>query len=318
MTAKLNASTPLIEQALATFPQTLQAVASDTTNLRILLTRVSALGSHGQGAARPQPVQPAHRLRRAAPDPGRAGGERLASWCRTFNSLIAFGKLFDRAAPGDYINLDATLQLAWGMPAQIAHRNTASPSSDDADDDAAERGSEVKKNMVLSQIVVFGVISIVIVSYTLFNLLGVRLTNQPYSLTVQLPTGGGIFGGAEVAYRGVEVGRVSSVHLRPDGVTLGLKIDHGTQIPRNSVAHIYDLSAVGEQYVDLVPSVTEHRSAARRGRHPGQPDDDAAEDGDRALRPAAVRQLHQPARPERHRLRRAPPRSPVPARSSRR
>ena len=108
--------------------------------------------------------------------------------------------------------------------------------------------------MVLSQIVVFGVISIVIVSYTLFNLLGVRLTNQPYSVTVQLHTGGGIFGGAEVAYRGVEVGRVTSVHLHPDGVTLGLKINHGTKIPRNTVAHIYDLSAVGEQYVDLVPT----------------------------------------------------------------
>ena len=32
-----------------------------------------------------------------------------------------------------------------------------------------------------------------------------------------------------------------------------MAIDDGTEIPDNSIAHVYDLSAVGEQYVDLVP-----------------------------------------------------------------
>ena len=119
----------------------------------------------------------------------------------------------------------------------------------------------MKRRTVWAQLVVFGVISIAIVSYTVFDLLGVRLTNRPFAVTMELPTGGGIFDGAEVAYRGVAVGRVSAVKLTTGQVTLTLQIDHGERIPSNSVAHVYDLSAVGEQYVDLVPPVSSTPSA---------------------------------------------------------
>ena len=112
----------------------------------------------------------------------------------------------------------------------------------------------MNRRTVLAQLLVFGVISVAIVAYTVFDLLGVHLTNRPFAATMELPTGGGIFDGAEVAYRGVAVGRVSAVRLGTDRVTLTLQIDHGTKIPSNSIAHIYDLSAVGEQYVDLVPA----------------------------------------------------------------
>ena len=80
-----------------------------------------------------------------------------------------------------------------------------------------------------------------------------RLTGKPYSMTVELDNAGGIFEGSEVAYRGVGVGRVSSIDLHSDGVTITLDIDSGTDVPDNATAHIYDLSAVGEQYVDLEP-----------------------------------------------------------------
>ena len=131
LTAKLNASTPLIEQALNTFPQTLRTVATDTTNLRTLLTRVSALGVTVKGLldrSQSSLLTDFDELRPTL-DALAASDSKLMP---AFNSLITFGKLFDRAAPGDYINLDATLQLAWAMPAQVAHRNTASPSSDDS------------------------------------------------------------------------------------------------------------------------------------------------------------------------------------------
>jgi phospholipid/cholesterol/gamma-HCH transport system substrate-binding protein len=112
----------------------------------------------------------------------------------------------------------------------------------------------MNRRTVLAQLAVFGVISVAIIAYTVFNLLGVSVTNRPFHVSVQLSTGGGIFDGAEVAYRGVEVGRVSDVHLGTNGVTLTLAIDKGKQIPTNAIAHIYDLSAAGEQYVDLVPT----------------------------------------------------------------
>lgn len=114
----------------------------------------------------------------------------------------------------------------------------------------------MKRRTVISQLLVFGAISILIVGYTLFSLLGITITDKPFYVTVHLNTGGGIFDGAEVAYRGVSVGSVSSTELGTDGVTLRLKIDHGTRIPIRSTAHIYDLSPVGEQYVDLVPDAS--------------------------------------------------------------
>jgi phospholipid/cholesterol/gamma-HCH transport system substrate-binding protein len=107
--------------------------------------------------------------------------------------------------------------------------------------------------MVLAQLLVFGAISILVTGYAVFGLLHVRLTGRPFPVTVELASAGGIFDGAEVAYRGVEVGRVSSVELHSDGVTVTLAINSGTKVPDNSIAHVYDLSAVGEQYVDLEP-----------------------------------------------------------------
>jgi phospholipid/cholesterol/gamma-HCH transport system substrate-binding protein len=56
-----------------------------------------------------------------------------------------------------------------------------------------------------------------------------------------------------VAYRGVQVGKVTSIDLHTDGVTATLSINSGTKVPDNVAAHVYDLSAVGEQYVDLDP-----------------------------------------------------------------
>ncbi len=111
----------------------------------------------------------------------------------------------------------------------------------------------MRRNMVLAQLLVFAAISVLVVGYAVFGLLKVRITGRPFHVTVQLHTAGGIFDGAEVAYRGVQVGKVSSVALHTNGVTVKLAVNEGTKVPDNSIAHVYDLSAVGEQYVDLEP-----------------------------------------------------------------
>src|SRR3954470_18396229 len=102
----------------------------------------------------------------------------------------------------------------------------------------------MKRSTVLAPLVLFGIISVLIIGYTLFNLIGVHLTNKPFTVHMSLNTGGGIFKDAEVAYRGVQVGRVTALKLDTNGVEITLAIDHGTKIPANSVANIYDLSAV--------------------------------------------------------------------------
>jgi phospholipid/cholesterol/gamma-HCH transport system substrate-binding protein len=111
----------------------------------------------------------------------------------------------------------------------------------------------MRRNMVVAQLTVFAAISVLVIGYAVFGLLHVRVTSRPFTVRVQLANAGGIFDGAEVAYRGVSVGKVSSVDLHTNGVTVTLSINDGTKIPDDAIAHIYDLSAVGEQYVDFEP-----------------------------------------------------------------
>ena len=74
-----------------------------------------------------------------------------------------------------------------------------------------------------------------------------------YEVRVELARSGGIFERAEVTYRGVTVGRVREVDFRRDGVTAVLAIDDDWRIPASLTAAVHNRSAVGEQYVDLVP-----------------------------------------------------------------
>ena len=75
-----------------------------------------------------------------------------------------------------------------------------------------------------------------------------------YEVRVELARSGGLFERAEVTYRGVTVGRVREVEFHRDGVTAVLTIDDEWRIPASLTANVHNRSAVGEQYVDLVPT----------------------------------------------------------------
>lgn len=75
-----------------------------------------------------------------------------------------------------------------------------------------------------------------------------------YQVTVRLADSGGVFPNAEVTYRGVTVGRVERLRLSDDGIDVLLDIDDDAPpIPAGARAVVANRSAVGEQYVDLVP-----------------------------------------------------------------
>lgn len=74
-----------------------------------------------------------------------------------------------------------------------------------------------------------------------------------YDVTLELPAGGGIYRFANVTYRGVQVGKVTSVDLTPDGAVATLSVTSTPRIPADLDAEVRSLSAVGEQYVDLRP-----------------------------------------------------------------
>jgi len=69
------------------------------------------------------------------------------------------------------------------------------------------------------------------------------------------PAAGGVASNQEVSYRGVQVGRVGKMTLTRDAVKIEMIIDSKFKIPRDGTrAQIQFKSAVGEQFIDLLPT----------------------------------------------------------------
>ncbi|GAA1509136.1 MlaD family protein [Nocardioides humi] len=94
------------------------------------------------------------------------------------------------------------------------------------------------------------------VVYVADTVVGGSLFHHPYAVTVQLPQAAGLHEGSVVTYRGQRIGKVTDVRLSElagVGVTAHLAIDPGVRIPRDSAMEVRNLSAVGEQYLDVRP-----------------------------------------------------------------
>ncbi|MBB3049177.1 phospholipid/cholesterol/gamma-HCH transport system substrate-binding protein [Prauserella isguenensis] len=106
------------------------------------------------------------------------------------------------------------------------------------------------------QLVVFVIISVVAVVYALVRFTDVEETfgQGGYSVQLQLAESGGIFTGAEVTYRGYNIGTVGPLSLTEDGTEAELDIEaDAPPVPADLKAVVANRSAVGEQYVDLQP-----------------------------------------------------------------
>jgi phospholipid/cholesterol/gamma-HCH transport system substrate-binding protein len=91
---------------------------------------------------------------------------------------------------------------------------------------------------------------IVLLFVTLFRI-------QPrYSVYATFAESGGVFTNQEVTYRGVTVGRVGTLTVVPEGVRIQLVIESKyNRIPKpRTIARVMFKSAVGEQFVDLLPA----------------------------------------------------------------
>ncbi|SFQ80785.1 MCE family protein [Amycolatopsis rubida] len=106
------------------------------------------------------------------------------------------------------------------------------------------------------QLLVFFAIAVVSVAYAGGHYAGLDriFGNRGYHVTLKLADSGGVFVNSEVAYRGVTVGRVGAMTLTPQGIDVRLDIDSGgPDIPSALHAQVANRSAVGEQFVDLLP-----------------------------------------------------------------
>jgi phospholipid/cholesterol/gamma-HCH transport system substrate-binding protein len=109
---------------------------------------------------------------------------------------------------------------------------------------------------------IIGIIAMILFYIQLPTLLGIgRMT-----VTLELPSTGGLYQFSNVTYRGVQVGKVTGVKLTPKGAEATLSLGSSPKIPNNFTpcperpgppdqcgAYVLSVSAVGEQYVDLRP-----------------------------------------------------------------
>lgn len=106
------------------------------------------------------------------------------------------------------------------------------------------------------QLIVFTVVSVIGMTVMLLvymqvpTLIGIgRIT-----VSLDLPSTGGLYRFSNVTYRGVQVGTVTAVDLTPSGARATLVLDTSPRIPADLRAEVKSVSAVGEQYVDLLPA----------------------------------------------------------------
>lgn len=91
---------------------------------------------------------------------------------------------------------------------------------------------------ILGRLVALLVITVAGMYYIAFDAIGVHVFSQPFDVRVTLPAAGGLYQDAYVTYRGVEVGKVSSLHLQQNDVVAVLAINHGAKVPTNVTASV--------------------------------------------------------------------------------
>lgn len=96
---------------------------------------------------------------------------------------------------------------------------------------------------------IIGIVAMVLVYMQLPTLLGIgRMT-----VKLELPRTGGLYQFSNVTYRGVQIGKVTDVRAARSGAVATLSLATSPKIPADLQASVLSVSAVGEQYVDLLP-----------------------------------------------------------------
>ncbi|HVL81613.1 MAG TPA: MlaD family protein, partial [Actinomycetota bacterium] len=105
---------------------------------------------------------------------------------------------------------------------------------------------------IVVNVIAFLVLSALLVAALVVNIFRIE---PRYAVTATFRDTGGVFTGQEVTYRGVTVGRVGDLRVVEQGVEIDLVISRRfDRIPQDTRARVMFKSAVGEQFVDLLPN----------------------------------------------------------------
>jgi phospholipid/cholesterol/gamma-HCH transport system substrate-binding protein len=112
----------------------------------------------------------------------------------------------------------------------------------------------VLKRFIKIQLVLFTILtilSIVILGWYYLRVPSLMGIGQ-YRLYTELPRSGGLYATANITYRGTQIGKVTAVEPTEKGIRVTMSIDDRYKIPADATANVHSVSAIGEQYVDLV------------------------------------------------------------------
>jgi phospholipid/cholesterol/gamma-HCH transport system substrate-binding protein len=107
----------------------------------------------------------------------------------------------------------------------------------------------IKRQLILFSIIT--VIALVVLGWYYLRIPTLVGIGQ-YTLKADLPASGGLYPTANVTYRGITIGKVTDVEPTDQGVQATMSIDSSYKIPVGVSANVHSVSAVGEQYLDLV------------------------------------------------------------------
>lgn len=113
---------------------------------------------------------------------------------------------------------------------------------------------------MLSRFTRLQLVAFVVVTITALMLLAVYYLRVPqmlgagvYEVSLEFDEASGLYENANVTYRGVEIGRVAALEASDNGAVATLQLTDDVHVPAHVVAQIRSASAVGEQYVNLIP-----------------------------------------------------------------
>jgi phospholipid/cholesterol/gamma-HCH transport system substrate-binding protein len=112
-------------------------------------------------------------------------------------------------------------------------------------------GRRIKIQLALFTVIAVASLAVMVFRY--IDLPAMAFGIGRYTITVDLSRAAGLYQNANVSYRGTVVGEVRSVDLTDTGVRAVLSLDSKYSIPSQVRAEVHSQSAVGEQYIDLVP-----------------------------------------------------------------
>ena len=107
---------------------------------------------------------------------------------------------------------------------------------------------------IKAQLVVFTILTILAITVLGWYYLRVPslVGIGQYKLYAELPRSGGLYATANVTYRGTQIGKVTAVEPTQDGARATMRIEDRYKIPVDATANVHSVSAIGEQFLDLV------------------------------------------------------------------